>query len=62
MPVFAEIHEGKVVGIALASDVSHARQRLSKGTPLVELPEDDEGWSIVRADLYLFPRPLIPQA
>ena len=33
MPVFAEIHEGKVVGIALASDAAHARQRLSITQP-----------------------------
>lgn len=62
MPVFAEIYDNRVVGLALASDVSHARQRLQtpKGTPLVELPENPAGWSIESSNHYLFPLPLFP--
>jgi hypothetical protein len=63
MPVFAETEGTRVVGLAVASDLSHARQRLClrKGAPLVELPERPEGWSIKSASLHLFPLPLAPE-
>jgi len=62
MPVYAEIHEGRVVGVALAQSRDGAKKSLSLRTAkeLVELPENPAGWSIEGATHHLFPLPLAP--
>ena len=64
MPVFAGIHEGKVVALAECATLSAAKRHwcLRTEREVVELPENPKGWSLNSANAHLFPLPLAPEA
>ena len=54
MPIFAGIHEGKVVALAEAASIGAARrcECLRADREIVLLPENPKGWSIKTANEY----------
>lgn len=64
MPIFAGIHEGRVVALAECATIGAAKrcECLRADREIVLLPENPQGWSIASADAYLHPLPLAPEA
>jgi len=64
MPIFAGVHNGKVVALAECATLPAAKRCacLRTGKQIVELPENQKGWSLASADAFLHPLPLAPEA
>ena len=64
MPIFAGIHDGRVVALGEYATLPAAKRSwvLRTEREVVELPDNPKGWSLNSANAHLFPLPLAPEA